>query len=52
MFTLSHILLIEIFSEQIEFHPYWHEDELLEFCKKHNITFDRFSPGGAPDRAV
>ena len=52
MFTLSNVLFIEIFSEQIEFHPYWHEDELLDFCKKHNITVNSFSPGGAPDRAV
>ena len=36
---------------QIEFHPYWHEDELLEYCKSKNITFNSYSPLGAPDWA-
>ena len=35
----------------MEFHPYWHEDELLDFCQKHNITFNSYSPLGCPDRA-
>jgi diketogulonate reductase-like aldo/keto reductase len=47
MFSLFGISL-----EQVEFHPYWHEDELLDFCKKHNITFNSFSLGGAPDHVV
>jgi len=37
---------------QVEFHPYWHEDELLDFCQKHNITFNSYSPLGTPDRAA
>jgi diketogulonate reductase-like aldo/keto reductase len=49
--------LLEIFNlqsnipsvNQVEFHPYWHEDDLLDFCNKHNITFNSYSPGGAPD---
>ncbi len=36
----------------MEFHPYWHEDELLDFCQKHNITFNSYSPIGCPDRGV
>ena len=36
----------------MEFHPYWHEDELLDFCQKHNITFNSYSPLGCPDRAA
>lgn len=36
---------------QVEFHPYWHEVELVDFCQKHNITFNSYSPVGAPDFA-
>jgi diketogulonate reductase-like aldo/keto reductase len=36
----------------VEFHPYWHEDELLDFCQKHNITFNSYSPVGCPDHAA
>ncbi|CAF1455016.1 unnamed protein product [Adineta steineri] len=57
-FEVNHLLeIINLNSStpsvnQVEFHPYWHEDELLDFCKKHNITFNSYSPGGAPDHAV
>jgi len=34
---------------QVEFHAYWHEDPLVDFCVKHNITFNSYSPLGAPD---
>jgi len=34
---------------QNEFHPYWHEDDVLEFCQKHNITYNSYSPLGTPD---
>ena len=36
---------------QVEFHPYWHEDDLLAFCKSYNITFNGYSPVGCPDWA-
>ena len=36
---------------QVEFHPYWHEDDLLTFCKSYNITFNGYSPVGCPDWA-
>ena len=36
---------------QVEYHPYWHEDYLLEYCKSKNITFNSYSPLGAPDWA-
>ena len=36
---------------QIEYQPYWHEDDLLEYCKSKNITFNSYSPLGAPDWA-
>lgn len=36
----------------MEFHPYWHEDELLDFCQKHKITFNSYSSLGCPDRAA
>lgn len=34
---------------QVEFHPYWHEDVLLNFSIANNITFNGYSPLGAPD---
>ena len=36
---------------QVEFHPYWHEDDLLAFCKTYNITYNGYSPLGCPDWA-
>ena len=36
---------------QVEYHPYWHEDDLVEYCKSKNITFNSYSPLGAPDWA-
>ena len=36
---------------QVEFHPYWHEGDLLAFCKSHGITFNGYSPLGCPDWA-
>ena len=36
---------------QVEFHPYWHEDDLLAFCKKNNIVFNGYSPLSCPDWA-
>ena len=39
----------ECFSFQVEFHPYWHKDDLVDFCNKHDITFNSYSPMGASD---
>ena len=36
---------------QVEFHPYWHEEDLLAFCNSYNITFNGYSPLGCPDWA-
>ena len=36
---------------QIEFHPYWHEDDLVEYCKANDIVFNSYSPLGTPDWA-
>ena len=36
---------------QVEYHPYWHEDDLLDYCKSKNIIFNSYSPLGAPDWA-
>ena len=36
---------------QVEFHPYWHEDELLSYCKDFNIVFNGYSPLSCPDWA-
>ena len=36
---------------QVEFHPYWHEDDLVAFCKANNIVYNGYSPLGCPDWA-
>ena len=36
---------------QVEFHPYWHEYDLLAFCKANNIVYNGYSPLGCPDWA-
>ena len=36
---------------QVEYHPYWHEDALRTFCQEHNITFNSYSPLSCPDWA-
>ena len=35
---------------QVELHPYLQQDELLEFCSKHNIHLTGYSPLGSGDR--
>lgn len=35
---------------QIEFHPYWHLEDVLDFCDSHDILVNGYSPLGAPDR--
>ena len=34
---------------QVEYHPFWHEDDLVDYCKKMNITFNSYAPLGTPD---
>ncbi|XP_065829602.1 aldo-keto reductase Mvan_2161-like [Oscarella lobularis] len=34
---------------QCEFHPYFHELDLVEFCKKHKIVFNGYASIGTPD---
>jgi len=36
----------------LEFHAYWHEDNLVDFSRKHNITFNSYSAVGCPDYAT
>ena len=36
---------------QVEYHPFWHEDDLVDYCKKMNITFNSYAPLGTPDWA-
>ena len=31
---------------QIENHPYWHTDDLIQFCYQHNITVTAYAPMG------
>ena len=37
---------------QIEFHPYWSEFQLVEFCQNYNILINSYSPLGAPDVTI
>ena len=37
---------------QAEFHPYWHEDDLVAFCKANNIVYNGYSPLGCPDWTI
>jgi len=34
---------------QVEFHPYFHEDALVQFCKAHKILYNGYSSVGVPD---
>jgi len=34
---------------QVEFHPYFHEDALVLYCKGHNILYNSYSSVGCPD---
>ena len=36
---------------QVEYHPYWHEDDLVQFCKANNIVFNSYASLGTPDWA-
>ena len=36
---------------QVEHHPYFHEDDLVQYCKSKNIVFNSYSPMGCPDWA-
>eukprot|EP00483_Globobulimina_turgida_P006409 UN06419 len=33
----------------MQFQGYWHEYDLLDYCQKHNITYNSWSTLGAPD---
>lgn len=37
---------------QVEYHPYWHEDDLVAYCQGLNILFNGYSPLGAPDVSI
>ncbi|EGD83004.1 hypothetical protein PTSG_03640 [Salpingoeca rosetta] len=45
--TSMHGLLPAV--NQVEYHPFWHEEKLVEHCHRLNITFNGYSPLGTPD---
>ncbi len=50
-FTIAHLqdcldLKAHIFCNQVEFHPYLYQKELLDFCKKHSIELVAYRPLG------
>ncbi|XP_065182067.1 aldo-keto reductase family 1 member A1-A-like [Sycon ciliatum] len=36
---------------QVEYHPYCHENDLIKFCQERNITFNGYTPMSCPDYA-
>ena len=38
-------------TNQVEVHPYFQNDELIDFCQKNDIVVTAYAPLGAPDRA-
>ena len=54
-FEVQHLRDIEALGgklpavNQVEFHPYYHEDALVEYCKGKGIQFDAYSPLGVAD---
>lgn len=34
---------------QVEFHGYWHEFDLVNYCNKYDIVFNSYAPLGTPD---
>lgn len=36
---------------QVEFSPYWHEMDIVNYCKEHQIVFNGYAPLATPDWA-
>jgi diketogulonate reductase-like aldo/keto reductase len=33
-----------IYTNQVEYHPYWHDPELLDFCREQDVILTAYSP--------
>jgi diketogulonate reductase-like aldo/keto reductase len=35
---------VPIATNQVQYHPYFHQDEMLRFCRKHDVLLTAYSP--------
>jgi len=43
---------VPVFADQVQFHPYWSQSDLLDFCRIHDVLLTAYSPlaqGGVLD---
>ncbi|MEF8827126.1 MAG: aldo/keto reductase, partial [Halapricum sp.] len=46
---------VPIFTDQVQYHPYWDQTELLDYCRVHDVLLTAYSPlarGGVLDDPV
>ncbi|MEF8975890.1 MAG: aldo/keto reductase [Halapricum sp.] len=46
---------VPIFTDQVQYHPYWNQTELIDYCRVHDVLLTAYSPlarGGVLDDRV